>query len=143
MLLLLLHSKQASACCVEWLTPLHLGSSLHWLIHDMLGSTPHLLACLQAIVEAASLNEDGKQRKIIVTGCLAQRYGDTLATDLPEADIVMGFQVRRLPAGHVHADQAQVTHRSGVLPSCACRSQRITSVRSPNSALVLQVKSVS
>lgn len=47
---------------------------------------------LQAIVEAASLNEDGKQRKVVVTGCLAQRYSEQLAADLPEADLVMGFQ---------------------------------------------------
>jgi hypothetical protein len=30
----------------------------------------------------------------VVTGCLAQRYGESLAADLPEADLVVGFQVR-------------------------------------------------
>jgi ribosomal protein S12 methylthiotransferase len=43
-------------------------------------------------VEAAGLNADGKRRQVVVTGCLAQRYGPTLASDLPEADLVMGFQ---------------------------------------------------
>jgi tRNA A37 methylthiotransferase MiaB len=43
-------------------------------------------------VEAAGLNEDGKKRKIVITGCLAQRYSEQLAADLPEADLVMGFQ---------------------------------------------------
>ena len=47
---------------------------------------------LEAIVEAASLNADGRDRQIIVTGCLAQRYGDSLAADLPEADLILGFQ---------------------------------------------------
>ncbi|EFJ53100.1 hypothetical protein VOLCADRAFT_127348 [Volvox carteri f. nagariensis] len=47
---------------------------------------------LEAIVEAASLNEDGKRRKVVITGCLAQRYSDQLASDLPEADLVVGFQ---------------------------------------------------
>lgn len=47
---------------------------------------------LEAIMAAAGLNEDGKKRKIIVTGCLAQRYGGQLAQDLPEADLVVGFQ---------------------------------------------------
>ncbi|KAF8060109.1 rimO [Scenedesmus sp. PABB004] len=46
----------------------------------------------QAIVEAAGLNQDGKRRQILVTGCLAQRYGPALAADLPEADLVMGFE---------------------------------------------------
>jgi ribosomal protein S12 methylthiotransferase len=49
-------------------------------------------ACCQAIVEAAGLNADGKRRQVVVTGCLAQRYGPSLAADLPEADLVMGFQ---------------------------------------------------
>lgn len=47
---------------------------------------------LEAIVEAAGLNEDGRRRKIVVTGCLAQRYSEQLAADLPEADLVIGFQ---------------------------------------------------
>lgn len=51
-----------------------------------------LLHLSQAIVEAAALNEDGKRRQVIVTGCLAQRYGPSLAEGLPEADLVMGFQ---------------------------------------------------
>jgi len=40
-------------------------------------------------MEASRLNEDGKGRKIVVTGCLAQRYGEQLADELPEADLVM------------------------------------------------------
>ncbi|KAF6251091.1 hypothetical protein COO60DRAFT_1563392 [Scenedesmus sp. NREL 46B-D3] len=47
---------------------------------------------LEAIVEAAGLNADGKRRQVVVTGCLAQRYGPALASDLPEADLVLGFQ---------------------------------------------------
>jgi ribosomal protein S12 methylthiotransferase len=31
--------------------------------------------------------------KLVVTGCLAERYGDDLATALPEADLVAGFGV--------------------------------------------------
>lgn len=38
--------------------------------------------------DAAALNEDGKKRKIVVTGCLAQRYNEQLAEQLPEADMV-------------------------------------------------------
>ncbi len=45
-------------------------------------------------MEAAGLNEDGRKRKVVVTGCLAQRYAGQLAADLPEADLVVGFQVR-------------------------------------------------
>eukprot|EP00798_Chlamydomonas_sp_ICE-L_P010307 gene10307-8238_t len=48
---------------------------------------------LETIIEAAGMNvEGGKKKKIVITGCLAQRYSDQLANDLPEADLVVGFQ---------------------------------------------------
>uniref|UniRef100_A0A7S3VK66 Uncharacterized protein n=1 Tax=Dunaliella tertiolecta TaxID=3047 RepID=A0A7S3VK66_DUNTE len=54
---------------------------------------------IEAIMEAAALNEDGKRRKIVVTGCLAQRYNSQLAQDMPEADMVMGFEnYHKLPS---------------------------------------------
>ena len=45
---------------------------------------------LQTIIAAARMKEEGKVRKVIVTGCLAQRYSEELAAQLPEADLVMG-----------------------------------------------------
>eukprot|EP00803_Ostreobium_quekettii_P009871 evm.model.scf_2033.1 EVM.evm.TU.scf_2033.1 scf_2033:18171-23166(-) len=48
---------------------------------------------IQAILEATSLSETGEnQPKVLITGCLAQRYGSELAEELPEADLVMGFE---------------------------------------------------
>lgn len=48
---------------------------------------------LEAILEASSMTAaDGTKKKVVVTGCLAQRYGDDLAASLPEADLVVGFQ---------------------------------------------------
>ena len=44
---------------------------------------------VEAILAAARLKADsgadGKQKKVIVTGCLAQRYSEDLATEMPEA----------------------------------------------------------
>ena len=37
----------------------------------------HLL--LQAILQAAQLKTDGKAQRLIVTGCMAQRYAQELA----------------------------------------------------------------
>ena len=45
---------------------------------------------LQTIIAAARMKEEGKVRKVIITGCLAQRYSEELAAQLPEADLVMG-----------------------------------------------------
>jgi ribosomal protein S12 methylthiotransferase len=44
----------------------------------------------QAIGEVARLKRQGRLRGLIVTGCLAQRAGDTLLEDFPEVDAVLG-----------------------------------------------------
>jgi ribosomal protein S12 methylthiotransferase len=58
---------------------------------------------VNAILAAAAMKSDakagGKQKKVIVTGCLAQRYAEDLAAEMPEVDVVMGFEeYRNLPA---------------------------------------------
>ena len=47
---------------------------------------------LDTIIDAARLKAEGRVKKVIVTGCLAQRYSEELAEQLPEADLVVGFQ---------------------------------------------------
>lgn len=44
----------------------------------------------QTIIEAARMKEEGRVKKVVVTGCLAQRYSEELAEQLPEADLVVG-----------------------------------------------------
>ena len=46
---------------------------------------------IDAILEMADLKEDGLLRKIVVTGCLAQRYQDEIFTEIPEVDGVVGI----------------------------------------------------
>jgi len=58
---------------------------------------------VNAILAAAAMKADsatsGKQKKVIVTGCLAQRYAEDLAAEMPEVDVVMGFEeYKNLPA---------------------------------------------
>jgi ribosomal protein S12 methylthiotransferase len=43
-----------------------------------------------AILDAAKMKKQGKCRAVIVAGCLAQRYKDELAKELPEADAIIG-----------------------------------------------------
>ncbi|MFK8137463.1 MAG: 30S ribosomal protein S12 methylthiotransferase RimO [Bdellovibrionales bacterium] len=45
---------------------------------------------VETIMEMAALKDSDKNKKIVVTGCLPQRYKDDLADSLPEADIVIG-----------------------------------------------------
>ncbi len=45
---------------------------------------------VEAIVEAAGLKESGRCRRLVVTGCLVERYGDELRRELPEVDVFCG-----------------------------------------------------
>jgi ribosomal protein S12 methylthiotransferase len=45
---------------------------------------------IETILEVARLKETGKLRKLIVAGCLSQRYPDELAKELPEVDLFIG-----------------------------------------------------
>ena len=45
---------------------------------------------IEAILGAATMKKQGRCAKVIVTGCLAQRYKDQLLKELPEADAVIG-----------------------------------------------------
>ena len=46
---------------------------------------------IETILEFAQLKKEGQIQKLIVTGCLAQRYKDELAKELPECDAVLGL----------------------------------------------------
>jgi len=45
---------------------------------------------VEAILEAASMKEKGACRKLVVAGCLVERYRDELLADMPEIDAVLG-----------------------------------------------------
>jgi len=45
---------------------------------------------VNTILELAQLKERGRCRSLIVTGCLTQRYGGEILTELPEVDAILG-----------------------------------------------------
>src|SRR6266550_7044027 len=45
---------------------------------------------IEAILEAARLKTEGKATRVIVAGCLVERYRDELKADLPEVDAFIG-----------------------------------------------------
>lgn len=47
---------------------------------------------LDAIVQLLELKKQGKLKRVIVAGCLAQRYSKELAKEFPEIDAIMGAQ---------------------------------------------------
>ena len=45
---------------------------------------------IENILELAQLKEQGKLKKLLVTGCLTQRYPEDIRTELPEVDGMLG-----------------------------------------------------
>ncbi len=48
---------------------------------------------IETVLDAADLRDEagGRTRRVVATGCLAERYGSDLAESLTEADAVLGF----------------------------------------------------
>jgi ribosomal protein S12 methylthiotransferase len=65
---------------------------------------------VDTLLQAADLKQDGRAQAVVAVGCLAERYGAELATSLPEADAVLGFddypdiaaRLRSIVAGEQH-----------------------------------------
>src|SRR5580765_7259256 len=45
---------------------------------------------IEAILEMAQHKKDGSCQRLVVTGCLAERYRDELKAEIPEIDAVLG-----------------------------------------------------
>jgi ribosomal protein S12 methylthiotransferase RimO len=66
---------------------------------------------IDTLLSAADLKDGGDTRSVVAVGCLAERYGAELASSLPEADAVLGFddypdiadRLRGILAGEQHA----------------------------------------
>ncbi|MCX6449865.1 MAG: 30S ribosomal protein S12 methylthiotransferase RimO [Actinobacteria bacterium] len=46
---------------------------------------------VDALLQAHSLKGNGVTKAVVAVGCMAERYGNELATALPEADAILGF----------------------------------------------------
>ena len=46
---------------------------------------------IETILEIGKLKEEGKIKKLIITGCLAERYQEQMAEEFPEADAIIGI----------------------------------------------------
>ena len=45
---------------------------------------------IEAILDLAALKGEGRLKKLVVTGCLGERYQKEMHSELPEADAVIG-----------------------------------------------------
>jgi ribosomal protein S12 methylthiotransferase RimO len=58
---------------------------------------------IDALLEASELKAGGRTQKVVAVGCLAERYGEQLAAELPEADAVLGFDSYADMSSHLTA----------------------------------------
>ena len=87
---------------------------------------------IDTILEMAHHKEDGGRcRTLVVTGCLAQRYGSELAAEIPEIDVVLGVDswssLESAIAGTLSGEKAGATVKSGPVYELAQRPKRLVS----------------
>ncbi len=76
--------------------------------------------------------------KIVVTGCMAERYGDELRSALPEVDAVVGFGVPVHTTGdHDHSHAHSHDGPAGSLGSAAIAGTPVALGRKPSTASVV------
>lgn len=58
---------------------------------------------IDVLLEASSRKGQGRTQAVVAVGCLAERYGEQLAAELPEADAVLGFDSYADLSGHLRS----------------------------------------
>lgn len=56
---------------------------------------------IDVLLEASARKDEGRTQAVVAVGCLAERYGEQLAAELPEADAVLGFDSYADMSGHL------------------------------------------
>ena len=64
---------------------------------------------IETVLDMARFKEQGRCKKLVVTGCMVQRYGTSLEGELPEVDSFLG-------TGEYHRIRDVLEARSGALP---------------------------
>ncbi len=80
---------------------------------------------IDAILEMARLKQTGACRRLVVTGCLAERYRDELAAQIPEIDALLGTgEVPAIVAAlEGRAEPATVAPGAGAAPATLYRKR--------------------
>ena len=97
-------------------------------------------AARQESIDVALALSDARKpgAKLVVTGCMAERYGDELAAALPEADAVVGFAARARSPTWCCAAQAHRCPRPA--RAAAARAERAVGVREDRRGLRPRVR---
>src|SRR5690242_3684821 len=84
---------------------------------------------IDTILEMAQHKKDGACKRLVVTGCLAERYRDELRAEIPEIDVVLGTgevpQIVGAIGGHASPTASPLTfYRADVAQSLAAPGSR-------------------
>jgi ribosomal protein S12 methylthiotransferase RimO len=69
---------------------------------------------VDALLEANSLKGHGVTRAVVAVGCMAERYGNELAEELPEADAILGFDDYKDISARLQSIIAGESHKAHV-----------------------------
>ena len=87
---------------------------------------------VEAILEMARLKRDGSCRRLVVTGCLAERYREQLQAEIPEIDAVLGTgEVPDIVSAVEGREPAADTAPTGAVPLTFFRNHAGTSHDAP------------
>jgi ribosomal protein S12 methylthiotransferase len=78
---------------------------------------------IRTVLEAARYKETGKLRKLVVAGCMVQRYAEELRRNLPEVDVFLGLD--QLDGIVAAARSAQAPRELPVLPATSVPSRPV------------------
>lgn len=77
---------------------------------------------IDTILEIADLKDTGNLHRLIITGCLTERYGSELSDLIPEADVMLGIDTH----GAARAALWALGMRNSLPAECNMRSHRFT-----------------
>lgn len=84
---------------------------------------------IDTILEMADLKAEGRAERLVVTGCMAQRYGTELAAEMPEVDVFLGTNEFKRIAHAVEGtlpERTYITYGSALYTS---DEERVNSIR--------------
>ena len=89
---------------------------------------------IDTILEMAEHKKTGACRRLVVTGCMAERYRDELRAQIPEIDAILGTgevpMIVEALQGSGIGDQGSTPHASALIPLLRSNGERVN-LRSP------------
>jgi ribosomal protein S12 methylthiotransferase len=95
---------------------------------------------IEAILEMAAQKRDGRCSRLVVTGCLAERYRDELRLEIPEIDAVLGTGEVEKIVDAIGGRSLQVAAGGSAVPLTFYSSDPASSVRAQPRTAVIEAR---